>query len=215
MFSTEFAGAAGFAGGGADDGGAGGVCAGDLPQATNYFYALASDSNCPAPVRMSAYFALGDALKSWATQPTTPVPAGDPDLRGHRDEHGDAVALAWGRLGDCYQQLLALGDTNSFAPATNAYQNVIDATNAGLRDAFGGGVRAGAGAGKGGAAETGERPGTGGLVAAGGDHYLNVAYGSNRRGDEAQSDPWVEQAGLQAATVEGEDLKEWDKAINI
>jgi TolA-binding protein len=191
---------------------------GDLPQATNYFYALASDSNCPAPVRMSAYFALGDALKSWATQ-TNQYPF-QQAIRIFADiatNTGDAVApLAWGRLGDCYQQLLALGDTNSFAPATNAYQNVIDATNADLA------TRSAAEFGLGQVLEKAARlklvsdPAREALLRQAVDHYLNVAYGSNRRGDEAQSDPWwVEQAGLQAATVEGEDLKEWDKAINI
>jgi TolA-binding protein len=190
----------------------------DYSQATNYFFALASDSNCPAPVRMSAYFALGDTLKSSAT-PTNQLPC-QYAIRIFADiatNTGAAVApLAWGRLGDCYQQLLAQGDTNSFAPATNAYQNVMVATNADLA------VRSAAEFGLGQTLEKAARlkgtndPARAVLLQQAVDHYLNVAQGSNRRGDEAQSDPWwVQQAGLEAGQVEGEDLKEWDKAINI
>jgi TolA-binding protein len=190
----------------------------DFSQATNYFFALASDSNCPAPVRMSAYFALGDTLKSSATQ-TNQLPF-QLAIRIFADiatNSRDAMApLAWGRLGDCYQQLLAMGDTNSFAPAMSAYQNVMDATNADLA------TRSAAEWGLGQVLEKAARlkaagdPAREALLRQAVDHYLNVAHGGNRRGDEAVSDPWwVQQAGLAAGAIEGEDLKEWDKAVNI
>jgi hypothetical protein len=48
------------------------------------------------------------------------------------------------------------------------------------------------------------------------DHYLNVANGSNLRGDETRSDPfWVWQAGMAAATIQTEDLKQLDKAVSL
>ncbi len=190
----------------------------DYPQATNYFYALASDSNCPAPLRTSAYFALGDTLKSYATQTNQrPCQLAIQIFADIATNTGDAVApLAWGRLGDCYQQLLAMGGTNYFVPAINAYQNVMDATNADLS------TRSAAEYGLGQTLEKMARmkaatdPSREVMLRQAVDHYLNVAHGGNRRGDEAASDPWwVQQTGLEAGAIEGEDLKEWDKAINI
>jgi tetratricopeptide (TPR) repeat protein len=195
----------------------------DFSPATNYFRALALDSNCPPALQLSAQFAWGDALMSSAAQ-TNPAPCqiaaaifGDIAT----NHPGDPMApLAWGRLGDCYQKLGAWGDTNqnSFLLASNAYTMVINATNADIS------TRSVAEYGIGAVLEKMARsravtdPAREELLEQAVNHYLNVVNGNNLRGDETQNDKdlfWVQQAGLAAAAIEGEDLKQWDKAVSL
>jgi TolA-binding protein len=193
----------------------------DYSQATNYFYALATDSNCPAPLQLSAQYAWGDALFSSAAQtnlaPCRLAISIFSYIATNRPDDPRSP-LAWGRIGDCYQQLGAWGDTNqdSFTLARNAYANVINAANADLA------TRSAAEFGIGQVLEKMARsravtdPMRESLLQQAVDHYLNVVNGSNLRGDESQKDLyWVQQTGLAAAAIEGEDLKEWDNAVNL
>jgi TolA-binding protein len=193
----------------------------DFSPATNYFRTLVYDSNCPPDLRLSAQFAWGDALLSSAT-PTNLAPCqlavsifGDIATNHPGDP---MVPLAWGRIGDCYLKLGAWGDTNqnSFLLAGNAYTMVINATNADLS------TRSAAEFGIGSVLEKMARarvisdPAREDFFNQAVEHYLNVANGSNLRGDETQSDPyWVWQAGVAAATIETEDLKQLDKAMSL
>jgi outer membrane protein assembly factor BamD (BamD/ComL family) len=186
--------------------------------ATNYFYVLATDSNCPPETRMRASYALGDTLNSLTT-PTNLAPCrlAISIFADIATNSGDALSpLAWGGMGDCYKKLAAAGDTNAFTLATNAYQNVVDATNADLA------TRSTAEFGIGQVLEQMARlkvvsdPARASLLQQAVDHYLNIVLGSNLRSDETQRDPfWIQQAGLQAAQIDGEDLKQWDTALNL
>ncbi len=195
----------------------------DFSPATNYFRALVLDSNCPPELRLSAYYAWGDALLSSATQ-TNPAPCRTAtaifgDIATNHP--GDAMApLAWGRLGDCYLKLGAWGDTNqnSFLAASNAYTMVINAANADIS------TRSAAEFGIGSVLEKMARvravsdPAREDLFKQAVEHYLNVVNGSNLRGDEMQKDKdmfWVQQAGLQAADILSRDLKQVDRAISL
>ncbi|HXD01459.1 MAG TPA: tetratricopeptide repeat protein [Verrucomicrobiae bacterium] len=195
----------------------------DFSPATNYFRALVLDSNCPPDLQLSAQFAWGDALLSSATQ-TNPspcqvaiIPFGDIAT----NHAGDAMApLAWGRLGDCYLKLGAWGDTNQnwFLLATNAYANVINATNADLSTRSAAEFGVGSVLEKMARARAASDPAREDLLEQAVEHYLNIVNGTNLRGDETQNDKdlfWVQQAGLLAATIDGEDLKQWDKAISL
>ena len=195
----------------------------DFSPATNYFRALALDTNCPAALQLSAQFAWGDALMSSATQTnTSPCQQAITIFGDIATNHpGDPMApLAWGRLGDCYQKLGAWGDTNqnSFLLASNAYAMVINATNADLS------TRSAAEFGIGSVLEKMARsraasdPAREDFLNQAVEHYLNVVNGTNLRGDETQNDKdlfWVQQAGLAAATIQGEDLKQWKKALSL
>jgi TolA-binding protein len=193
----------------------------DFSRATNYFYALVTDSNCAAPLQLSAQYAWGDALLASAAQTnTSPCRLAISIFGDIATNHPDAplAPLAWGRMGYCYQQLGAWGDTNqnSYGLASNAYMSVINATNADLS------TRSAGEFGMGQLLELMARlravtdPAREELLGDAVDHYLNVVNGSNLRGDESQSDPyWVQQTGLAAAAIESEDLKHWDKALKI
>ncbi len=190
-----------------------------IGSASDYFEKLAEDSNnCN---RLTAQFAWGDAEASSAT-PTSLSPylkAIQIFVDIATNHPGDPLAsLAWGRMGDCYLQLGAANDTNQdwFELATNAYANVIGSSNANLA------ARCTAEYGIGQVLEKMAQLKPAGsverekLLWRAVDHYLNVVNGSNRRADEEQLDPyWVQQAGMAAARIDSDDLKDLDKALRL
>ncbi len=186
--------------------------------AAGYFQVLATDSNCP--MRLEAQFAWGDALKSSATQ-TNQAPCqlaityfGDIATNYPNDP---LSPQAWGRMGDCYRQLGAWGNTNLnfYVLASNAYANVLIASNADVATRSAAEYGIGLVLDKMARLTTATDPDREALLRQAVEHYLNIVNGSNLRDGEKVDLYWEQVAGLAAAGIEGEDLKEWDKVIDI
>jgi TolA-binding protein len=183
--------------------------------AYGYFAGLANDSNCPPNLQLEAKFAAGD-MRLAVAMPSNNACQNAIDIFADiaTNHPGNYRApLAWGKIGDCYQQLGAWGDTNAFALAINAYGRVMTATNADVA------TRSEAEYGIG---QTLEKmavvmPGLGrtNLMNQALTHYLQVFTGSNLQTGEVRDPFWEKIVGLAAARVETEELGDWDGALRL
>jgi TolA-binding protein len=183
------------------------------------------DSNCPPTVAAQAYYALGDAIIE------KPVAERTDPMRQRFEEAINAfrripvkyptnslVPLAFGRIADCYFQLGA-GDSTRYEGAVTNYQEVIKSPEATVS------ARSQAEIGLGNTLEkkgewlekqtdakaVAERQS---LFDEALNHYLDVLYEKNLREGEEAEPVWIGKAGIEAGRL-AEQLKNWDKAVNI
>lgn len=187
-------------------------------QAISYFTNLTSDArSCPTNVYVQALFAYGDTLVLLGAADAAAAAANLREaikvfskLQSTFPEQPAAIE-ALGRIGDCYFQLGAL-DTNaaaaSYGFATNAYQQVVNATLASE------GARSQAEIGLGLVLERqAALPGVTNAAALQRralDHYLNVVFAATERTD-AQ---WVKKAGLEALRL-SEAMGQWAQVARL
>ncbi len=183
-------------------------------QAVTYFTNLINLTSCPPALVVEAAFAYGD---TYCERPGTNVIerySTALGIFGFIPQHypGDPrVARAWGRMGDCALQLAA-ADPAEYA---KAYENYRKVTNSSFADIATrsqaeiglGHVRRGQAA-----AATGAEATL--LLDEAMNHYLNVAYGLNVRGEESPDPLWVRDAALAAARV-AESQEKWQRAIDL
>jgi TolA-binding protein len=186
--------------------------------AIRHFTSLTSDTNCPSHYYAQALAAYGGALMLEPPDDPTNKPLANFQQAilvfktiTQLYPNSEPATLAQGEIGDCYFQL-ALQDTNAYDLATNAYAQVIAATNADIT------ARSQAQVGIGRVFEERAALATDAnrkvLLDSALQNYLDVFYGKILRAGE-QADPfWTEKAGLQAANIV-ETLGEWQQAINL
>ncbi|MEO8427342.1 MAG: tetratricopeptide repeat protein [Verrucomicrobiota bacterium] len=186
------------------------------------------DSNCPPTVAAQAYFALGDAIiEKPVAERTDPMRQRfEVAINAFRAIRAilvnyptnSLVPLAFGRIGDCYFQL-GVGDPARYEGAVTNYQEVIKSPGASAS------ARSQAEVGLGNTLEkkaewlekqtdakaVAEREN---LFDEALNHYLDVLYEKNLRDGEEADPVWIGKAGLEAGRL-SEQLKNWDKALNI
>ena len=191
----------------------------DWGDASRHFTNLINDARCPADLRLQAMLAYADTLMS---QESTNK-AGDygtaiqilgricQEYPTHRQ-----VFLAYGRKADCHREWALL--TRQYDALTNAlqaYQHVIDATNAEVN------ARSMALVGQGNVlqkqAEQKSGPEKKALLEAATNKYASVFYGKNLRSGELAESFWVEKAGLDlVALLTGpSEVQNWRQAALV
>ncbi|HUB86291.1 MAG TPA: tetratricopeptide repeat protein [Verrucomicrobiae bacterium] len=186
---------------------------GGTTDATNYFSALVTDTNCPPDLSAQARFVWGGALMQMPAADTNNPEA---NFQQATNFFGQIIQsyptnglglLAWGEIGDCNLQM------NNFATATNAYAQVFNSPFADIS------ARSQAQIGFGIALEKMAATAAGddrtALLKLAQQNYLDVFFGTNRRDDELQSAFWTKEAGLRAlALIETLGTGDPDKFIN-
>jgi len=169
----------------------------------DYFERLISDNNCPADLKVDAYFALGDTLTAQAPDPARPFQKFQDAIEAFRKiptlyPSNRLVARAWGRIGDCYFQMAAESrDGKQYESATNAYQSVL----LGPADVS---TRSQAEFGLAMALEKMARlnaPDNAALLDAAFLHYANLIYFKNLLDGEKADPFWLKEAGLAAGKL--------------
>jgi TolA-binding protein len=184
----------------------------------DYFLPLINDTNkCPSDIQAQAWFAFGDALMSLIS----------PDSTNRLPDYGAAitafdkinilfpsnpiVALAQGEKACCLLQLAQ--NTQDYARVTNAFRSVLDSPLADAR------TRSIAKVGLGVALEKLADKGVGAertaLLAEARDHYLDVFYGKILHERERPDPFWTREAGLKAARLLTDSLKQRQQAIAV
>jgi TolA-binding protein len=182
--------------------------------ASNYFAALAGDTNCPEDLRIQALFAYGNTLMSQ-------------DSPNKRQDYQEAfrcfdkictefptnplTVLAWGEMAGCLLQWAQ--SSAQLEDALKAFQHVIDAPGANVK------ARSIARVGLGVVLEKQAKEKTGdeqtALRRQALEHYLDVFfYDKILRGDEQPDHFWVRKAGLEAARLASE-LGDWCQAAGV
>jgi TolA-binding protein len=190
--------------------------------AEGHFTALINDNYVMSnhcDLAAEAFFALGDTILKGDADPANPLGRFDEAKEAYRkiflpQLHADGrmVALAWGAIGNCYFQMGA-ADRNYYTNAMEAYQQVLAPPS--IADAS---ARSQAEMGMGLVLERQAQlrgpPDNAELLRTARDHYRNVFYGTNLRGEEVPDPFWLKESGLAAARL-AEDQKQWAVAIEI
>jgi len=184
---------------------------------TDYFLILINDTNCPANIQAQAWFAFADTLMSQV----------NPDSTNRLPDYGAAIS-AFNRIGLLFPSnpivALALGEkaccllqlaqtAQDYALVTNGFKSVLDSPLADAR------ARSIAKVGLGVALEkladriTG--PERTALLTEARDHYLDVFYGKTRRAGEEPDVFWTREAGLRAARLLADSLRQRPQAIAV
>ena len=184
--------------------------------AAEYFRKAASDTSYPVAWRLDAQLRLGNAtMKSFTTTNLQPLQDAIEIFEVvATNQVADLAPQAWTRIGDCYLQL-ARQDPTKYAAATNAYANVIAATNADLATRC--------------QAEecialvlehlaelrpAGDAQGRQQLLEAAVQHYLIVVNGTNRRDGESRDLGKATEAGFEAGRLM-EEMQDWEHAAAL
>jgi TolA-binding protein len=181
--------------------------------AKDYFGKLAGNTNCPAPLRAQAFFALGDTLMS---QDSTNKLADYQEALSAFDQvfylcpSNHLAALAWGAKANC---LLQWAQTSQdYSSVSNAFQQVISAPGADAQArsiaAVGLGVTLEKLAGK----KNGEENAA--LLNLALREYLDVFYEKLLRENEKPDPFWTRRAGMEAGRL-AEAMKLRTQAINV
>jgi tetratricopeptide (TPR) repeat protein len=185
--------------------------------AIEYFTNLTSDLKCPPEVWVQAMFAYGDTLVSMdsTNKPADYKEAWDVFDKIAKVYPANAqTALVWGKKAEC---LLALAQSaQDYEPVTNAFQQVINSTNA---DAT---ARSIAKIGLAISLEkmADKKTGTTAQVERAAlfnsalSHHLDVLYGNCLRDGEKPDPFWTAKAGIEAARL-AEKLNQWPQALNV
>ena len=165
----------------------------------NYFLPLEGDTNCLVDLRAQAAFAHGGALMFMDSTETNNALANFQRAIpvfgqiGQWDPTNELVALAGIKIGECNFQLANYGD------ATNAYAQVVNATNASVSARSQAQIGIGIALEKIAATLTGTNQAA--VLQEARDNYLDVFdtwTGKNLREGETADPWWVKQAGLRA-----------------
>ena len=185
--------------------------------AIGYFTNLTSSLTCPSDLKSEALFAYGDTLTHLESAGTNgPLANLEEAIRVFSQIHqlyptNQQAALAWGAIGNCYLQL-AVADPSRYESASNAYQQVITSTNAGVA------ARSQAEVGLGIVAEKLAEPKNGAeqtaLLKQARSDYYEVFKGNHLREGEKPDLFWMKQAGLEAARLT-EQLQEWPQLVRL
>jgi outer membrane protein assembly factor BamD (BamD/ComL family) len=181
--------------------------------AIRYFTNLTSDLNCPPGLKAHALFEWGDAAtRLESTDTNKPLANFEEAIRIFSKLQqlyptNDLAPLARGRMGDCYLQLAA-SDSTQYEVVAQAYQQVMDAANAGITARSQAEVGLAAVLDKQGSKKS-EPEQTQSRQRAF-EHYLNVVYEKNLRDGEKADPFWLKKAGLEAAKL-AEELQMWEQ----
>jgi TolA-binding protein len=183
--------------------------------AADYFTGLVNDDNCPPELAAEAFFALGDTILVGEGDPANPIRKFDEAREAFRRipqryPASRLVALAWGKIGNCYFQMAAV-DSKYYTNALDSYSRVLTLTNDpgvvarcqaefGIAQIFEKQAQ--------GPAQNGE------LLKLALDRYLNIFNGKTLKAGEMADSACVRQAGYAAARL-AEERKQWEVALNI
>jgi TolA-binding protein len=182
-----------------------------------YFTNLISHPSCPADLKVKAAIAAGDAFMARNEAGSTNRLPDLEEASNHFNyvlkthQTNAQVALAWGRLGDCYKEMGASNPVY-YDRAAEAYTRVtqLPTSTIGMqRQArIGLGIVAEAKAEKRPAAEQGA------LLREALSHYLDAFTFQELRGTDPNDVFWYQKAGLETARV-AEGFGEWTQALNV
>ena len=182
-----------------------------------YFLPLINNTNCPPDLQAQAWFAFADTLMSQVS----------PDSTNRLPDYGAAIeafnkigilfptnpiaVLALGEKACCFLQLAQTAQ--DYARVTNGFQSVLDSP---LADSH---ARSIAKVGIGICLEKLAEKATGSeraaLLARARDQYLDVFYGKVLQGNEKPDPFWTREAGLKAARLLTDSLKQRSQAISL
>jgi TolA-binding protein len=192
---------------------------GSYQDAIRYFTSLTEDTNCPADFYVQALFAYGSALMlkppDDTNKPFANFAQAASVFKTICDDYptSEQAALAQGEIGECLLQQAAQ-DTNDYDLASNAYAQVLAATNASVS------ARAQARVGLGVVLEKraalASPASQTALLKQARDAYYEAfrAYALQRNEDEETDPFWGKKAGLEAARLD-ESFQEWPQALAI
>jgi len=184
---------------------------------SDYFLQLINDTNCPAHIQAQAWFAFADTLMSQVNPESTNrfpdygAALNAFDKIGLLFPSNPIVALALGEKACCLLQLAQ--SAQDYARVTNGFKSVLDSPWADAR------ARSIAKVGLGVALEklADQSLGTERIayLTEARDHYLDVFYGKTRKEGEEPDVFWTREAGLKAARLLADSLKQRQQAIAV
>jgi TolA-binding protein len=179
--------------------------------AKGYFGGLASNTNCPAPLRAQAYFALGSVFMS-SQEATNKADYHEAlyafDQVGVQSPTNSAMAvLALGAKGDCFLQ------SHDYASASNAYQRVLQSPVADVAARSAASVGLGVVLEK--LAQQTSGPSQAELLIQARDRYLDVFEKRILRDGETSNDYWRMKSGQEAARLLVDAFKQRGAALQI
>jgi tetratricopeptide (TPR) repeat protein len=184
---------------------------------SDYFLQLINDTNCPTDIQAQAWFALGDTLMSQVNPDSTNrlpdyVSAISAfDRIGLLFASNPIVALAMGEKACCFLQLAQ--NSQDYSRVTNGFKSVLDSPFADARARSIAEVGLGLTLEK--LADRSSGPERTALLTEARDHYLDVFYGKTRREGEEPDIFWTREAGLRAARLLADSLKQRPQAIAV
>jgi hypothetical protein len=183
--------------------------------AIQYFTNLTSDLKCPAELWGQAMFAYGDTLMIQdSTNRTADLNMAIAifDKICEKFPNQPQAVLALGEKAKCLLQLAQ--NATEYEPVTNAFQQVLRAAGADARARSIAHVGLGLTLEK--MAELAPEADRSSLFDAALQHFLEVFYYEKMLREGEKPDPfWIRKAGLEAATLLAEKLKQRNEAINI